>query len=40
MIGHKEATILAESYREELRRVKRRRPKSKKKTFKKGKPKK
>lgn len=35
MRGEKEARILAESYQEELRKAKRRRPKSKKKILKK-----
>lgn len=35
--GEKEARILAESYQEELRKMKRRRPKNKKKVLKKGK---
>lgn len=37
MSGQKESLILAESYREELRKLKRRRPKNKKKVLKKRK---
>jgi hypothetical protein len=37
MKGEKEARILAESYQEELRKAKRRRPKNKKKALKKKK---